>query len=162
MAIVSTVPGAVACLQTHLSNVALANPTLNIGVYLGPPVGNVANNYLMWESVESYVSDYAYLSGGVLSYIKEDYDLSVELRAWAGNVDPIGRLDDAYTMLNGVINELGGDMNGGGALSPPGDWHVQSADITHAGPLGQAADQGWGVLMSITVMVRNVRINVGA
>jgi hypothetical protein len=157
---VSTVPAAVGVLEGYFTAVALENDNLNAGVYVGAPTGDCANNYLSIGSDETgqllvdYRQDWASFpaSAGRKS---ESYGIVCSLRAWDGNSDPIGRLTDAFVLLDGVQEALAADPNGSGALTPSGSWQITSVETPEAGPLGGS---GWGVLITFVVSVINVRL----
>ncbi len=160
--LVSTVPGAVGALVDHFHNVANRNPSLHLGVYVGPPIGSVANNILTVGDPEgngsllvNYQQDFVTLPGTV-SRRSEEYGLHCFIRCWAGNVDPVARIADAFTIFNGVVEELADDVLGSGALTPSGSWRVSELVNIAAGPLG---GEGWGCVFSFVVHVINVRLN---
>jgi hypothetical protein len=159
----STIAGAVTTLQTHMANVATANPSLNAAVYVGPVQGTeVADNYLQvgeWETGaiwHSYVGDWAFLPGASKTK-SEDYHLYGTVRTWAGNVDVAATLDNAITLLSGVVRELTDDIGGSGQLSPSGSWQVTDVDNPYNGPFVGAA--GFGVVVSFDIHVVNVQLS---
>lgn len=158
--ITSTVPGAIATLLGHFRDVASANRSLDLGVYSGIPVADVKNNYLavgQWETgqlISGYHQDWAGLPASAAPKI-EDYSILCTIRTWAGTVDQLGRLNDAFTLLDGVMSALKADPGASGTITPSGTWQVTSVEIPVAGALG---GKGYGVLMSFDVPVINVRI----
>jgi hypothetical protein len=156
----STVPGAITTLQTHLQNVAAANPSLEAAVYLGLPTQTVTSNYLMigsypnGEIVDGYESGFAAIPGA--SKLKsEEYNLLGHIRTWAGNVQPADRIADAFTLLDGLLEELTNDIGGSGQLTPSGSWQVAAVDNPLATPM---SPNGWGFVLAFTVHVWNVQI----
>lgn len=156
----STVPGAMSTLLSHLTAVVTANPTLGASAYLGLPVANVTDNYLaigQWPTgalLHSYKQDFMGMPAKS-GRKDEDYVLPCHLRAWAGDSTPTARLADAFTMLDGVLTRLQADPQGTTALSSSGTWQVDVVEIPESGPF---TNKGWGVLVTFTVHVFNVRI----
>lgn len=160
----STIPGAVSTLQTHMQNVATANPALNPSVYVGPVVApkGPAANYLQigeWETGviwHSYVGDF-FAIPGTSKLKKEDYRLYGTIRTW--DADPtkaINRLQDAFTLFSGLLEELTNDIDGSGQLTPSGSWQITDSDNPYSGPFADAG--GFGVVISFDVHVWNVQI----
>lgn len=157
----STVGPAVATLTTHLQNVANANPSLNVGVFVGAVLATESNNN--WLTIgdpetgvflNNYDSQYASLPA--TAYRKtEDYEIEGTVRTWNGGSDPVTRINEAMTLLNGIRSELATDIGGSGVLTASGSWSLEKVDNTAAGPLGGA---GWGCVFRYTVHVINVRI----
>jgi hypothetical protein len=160
--VVSTVPGAIGTLQTHFDNVAAANPTLNLGVFVGDPTGELPNNYLMigsWPEgnlIDGYEGGFPWLQAN--GYEKsEDYKVTCHLRVWGGDVDQLGRLTDAFTVIDGVLSELTGDVGGSSSLSSSGSWQVTDIANPLTGPMGAVG--GWGLIFTFDVHVVNVRLS---
>lgn len=160
--LISTVPGAVATLQTHFLNVRTANPSLDVGVFLGPPVGQqIPDNRLVigahetYELLTSYTGDFAAIPGA--SYLKsEDYVIACHLQVWADPPDPIGRITDAFTVMSGVLTELTGDIGASGTITPSGSWQVTSMRTPITGPIDGG---GWGIVIEFDVHVFNVQLS---
>lgn len=156
----STVPGAVAQFKAYLDAVSAANPSLDIGTYVGVPIEAVTNNYMMvgnWETSEliaNYKQDFAGMPA-IANKKNESYSIMASIRAWSGNSDPIARLTDLFTMVDGVLGQFASDPNGSGHLTASGTWQVDSVDVPFSGPFGAS---GWGVLAVVQVQVFNVRL----
>ena len=160
----STIPGALSALETHMQNVASAHPLLNISVHVGIPIAEVENNYLAigtyetGELVLDYEQDWAGFPAAA-ERKSERYKIPCTVRAWAGNTDPISRITDLFTMLDGILAELQADpqatVNGGYPLTPSGSWQISRVDIPVSGPLN---NKGWGIVASFEVDVINVRL----
>lgn len=162
VALVSTVPGAVGVLEGHFNNVAAANPALNVGVFVGPPVGqNVPNNHLAicgypvndGEMVVGWLGKFNAIPGSL--YLKgEDYSLACHLQTWSGEVDPISRITEAWTLLSGVMTELtlsAAAIGGSGSLTPSGSWEISNVGNPHSGPF--ATGGGWGMVLTFDIHV---------
>lgn len=161
MAIISTVPAAITTLQGHLNFVATANPALNVGVYVGPAIGQVNDNFL---AIGDPLSEGAFLTGYQMDFSSlpatalrrsEDYWLECTIRTYAGDSDPISRLNDAFTLFNGVLLRLANDPGGSGQLTPSGAWGMSTLTMGDFGPVG---GQGWGCVFKFGVHVINVSI----
>lgn len=162
---VSTVPGAIECLETHFENVATANPSLDVGVYVGPPNSENWNaNYLMigerqtGRILSGYKQEWRGFPAVAARKLESPYTIPCSLRAASGSstaTDVIGRLNDAFTMMDGVLSELQNDPQASGALSPSGSWQVTTIDIPATGVI---AGFGWGVLMTFGVQIINVQL----
>lgn len=157
----STVPGAVSVLQTHMAAAVASLPALNASVYVGPPVADKTNNFLMigdaetGEIVEGYTTDWAALPA-VAQWRSEEYGLMCSLQVWSGNVDPAGRLADAFSLMDALQLQLLNDIGGSGALTPSGSWELTNIQNPITGTLGGT---GWGVTFTFTVQVSNVRLS---
>lgn len=164
----STVPGAIATLQTHLQAVAAANSTIDplggpVGVFLGPPVGQEVPNYRFcigayetFELLPDYKGEFSAIPGN--SYLKsEDYQLACHLQCWAEPVDPIARITDAFTLMSGVLSALTGDIGASGTITPSGSWQVVSMRTPFTGPFQGAA--GWGIVVEFVIHVWNVQLS---
>ena len=162
MPLTSTVPGAVAALQTHMGNAVAANPSLAAEVHLGFPTAEVANNYLqigdetgaLLVNYRQEFLDFPITAG--IGHRTEEYGLLCSMRVWRGDTDPLGRLTDAFTLLNAVMAELATDPGGSGALTPSGTWHVGEVTVPWTGLL---KNMGWGVELGFTVEIINVRLS---
>ena len=159
--ITSTVPGAIAQLFAYMEQVAEDNPDLNIGTYLGTPIGTALspNYFILGEDetgqlLQGYHQEWAGLPAAA-NRSAEEYGIPCCLRAYAGNSDPISRLTDAFTMLDGLMGYLQLDPGASGALTPSGTWKLSGLEMPESGPFG---GKGWGVLMSFTVSIINVRL----
>ena len=170
MSLDSTVPGAVARLAGHLQAVADRHKTLNLGVYVGRPVKSVADNFVAigdplgnGEILTGYIGGWQGMRQSPTLRRTETYGLHVVLRMWAGDVDPIGRLTDAFAVISALMNLLGDDVRGGadehgqgGVLSPSGMWAVGTIDNTVAGPID---GKGYGTVFEFDVDVEGVSLN---
>ena len=159
----STVSGAVGVLMGHLQTVATNLPALSLGVYLGPPQGNVANNYVMlgdYPNGTTFLASY-HCPRVVLGIEKghmEDYQLVGHIQCWSGSWDPTGTIDNAFAVagqLGGLIEDdwtasgtLGTQING----QPTGVGSWSLADITQL-ESGPSNVGGWGVVLGFTVQV---------
>lgn len=161
LSLTSTVPGAVSTLRDHFQAVASAS-ALDPGVYLGTPTAEVANNYLMigeyasQQIVHGYSSSFAAIPGAA-ALKSEDYRLACTIRAWSGDVDELGRIDDAYGLFDAVVSALTADLGGSGQLTPSGSWQVTNAAEDDNGPLAFGA--GWGYVLGFDVHVFNVQLS---
>jgi hypothetical protein len=157
----STVPGAITQLFAYMQQVAADNPSLEIGTYLGTPIGTALTaNYLILGEDETgqlltgYRQEWAGLPAAA-NRSSEEYGVPCCLRAYAGNSDPAARLVDSFTMFDGLMGYLQDDPGASGALTPSGSWKVSNLDMPSSGPFG---GKGWGVLMTFTVSIINVRL----
>src|SRR6185437_8005842 len=158
----STVPGAIGCLQTHLRNVAAANPALKVGVFLGPPTGQqVPNNRFCigshenFELLTTYNGEFAAIPGA--SYLKsEEYVIACHLQVWADPPDPLDRITDGFTLMSGVLSELTGDIGASGTITPSGSWQVTSMRTPYSGP---GPEGGWGLVIEFDIHVWNVQLS---
>jgi hypothetical protein len=165
--ITSTLAGAIKVLRTHFNTVAAENSGLNVGVYVGLPVGpgQSANNYLMigelqtGRMVRGYKQEFRGLPA-VAAHKSEDYSIPCTLQVWDGTgpvetpTAPLARLNDAMSLLNGVLTQLQADPQGSTQLTS-GTWQVNQIDMPQTGPFSNG---GWGVLMTFSVHVFNVTI----
>lgn len=163
----STVPGAIARLAKHLQTVADANPTLKLGVYVGRPIQTVADNFVSLgdplgngELLTGYLSGWQGMRQSPSLRRTEDYGLHCVLRIWNGNIDPVARITEAFTVMSSLMNVLADDIRGGaddigqgGVLSPGGQWAISTIDNTSTGPIDA---KGWGVVFEFDVVVQNV------
>lgn len=158
MAFTSTVFGAIATLKAHFGVVASENPTLDVGVYVGPPIANVQANYLAvglwpnWDVLLGYKQEFRDLA---TTRKNEDYTIPCHLRTWAGDSTGTARFTEAFTLLDGVLGRLAADPKAGGAISSSGTWQVDSAEIPVMGPLEES---GFGVIVTFNVHVFNVTV----
>lgn len=166
MAIVSTVPGAIQTFQAYMQTVANNNPSLNIGVYLGEPIDNVRDNFMAvgsfqeWTPIMADSYEWAAIPGQSLLR-SEKYTLQGVIRALAGDVDPMARLSDAFTMLNALHEQIITDIKGisvlgPGTLSGPGSWGGLQVHMEAFGPL---EGSGYGVVLGLELDVINVQIS---
>lgn len=156
MTFTSTVPAAVAALESKMQAVADAHPELAPGVYVGEILGLVENNFLaigdpmgQGGMVTSYVSAMDNIKGGADS---ETYSIEGTIRTFNEAVDPVARLTDAFTLLNALTAELEADFNGSGALGS-GYWNLAQAENPVAGKLD---GRGFGVILRFVVTVSDV------
>ncbi len=160
MSLTSTVPGALSALETDLQAVATANPSLDVGVYLGVPIANVTNNYLAiseWETGElivNYRQEWAGLPANPPRR-SEEYGIPVTIRAWAGDSDPQSRIADLFTLVDGVLGAVQADPQASGALTSSGSWQATELTIPESGPLG---GKGFGVVAQLIIEITNVRL----
>jgi hypothetical protein len=163
MAVDSTVPGAISAIQGYFGTVAVFNPSLALGIYTGPPIENVANNFLMIggypdgaEMVTSYSSTWAVLPAAAKT-VTEDYAISCCLRTWAGDSDPTSRLADAFMLLSQIHEQVVTDPSGSGNLSTSGSWgEFGPVSMPICGPFEGVG--GWGVVLTFDIRVINVRL----
>jgi hypothetical protein len=164
----STIPGAILTLQYYMQEVASTNPSLDIGVYLGEPVESVANNFMVigayetWEPVSLSTYSWATIPAS-FQIVSESYALQGTIRAWQENIDQLGRLNDAFTMINGLHQALRNDPNAialgtGPALTDPGSWGDFDVTMEAYGPLGDLG--GWGVVLGFELHVINTRLGL--
>jgi hypothetical protein len=162
----STIPGAITTLQGYLQTVADNNPSLNLTVAVGWPIGTVPNSWLMLGSfaqegsdiITGWDTDWTGFPAGRRS---ETYTLNGSVVVWSGNVDPIGRITDAFTVLDAIQSEIVSDPQGSGTLSSSGSWGEFKASSPTTGPFEMAdgTTTGWGVVVEFTLDVINVRLN---
>lgn len=162
MTMTSTVPSAVTVLQGYMTTVASANPALDPGVYLGAPVGNVANNFMMVGHLDDgavhtpITYDWSAIPGAA-HRVAEEYALHGTIRAWAGDIDPAGRLADAYAMRDGLHAQIVSDIGGSGNLTSSGSWGAFHVEMVANGPL--ASIDGWGVVLAFELYVINAELS---
>lgn len=162
MSVTSTIPGAVAVLAGYLQTVADAQPQLGVGVYTGGlPVEHVADNLLMVGSITEegeiiVPGTYRWAAiPGAAKLRTEEYALRGSIRCWAGDSDPLSRLTDAFSLLNGVHQQILDDVGGSGALSPSGSWGELQVSNPLNGPIGR---RGWGVVLEFDLHVINAQL----
>lgn len=149
----------------YVQTVVAANtPFAKSGIiegYFGLPIGHVSNNYLMvgndetGELFTNYKQDWVGIP--VTKQRKgEEYIIVLTVRTWDGNTNgQTDRLNEAWVLANGIIDQVMADPGGSGNLTASGSWQVVSVDNPASGPLG---GKGWGTVLTIGVEVRNVRI----
>jgi hypothetical protein len=159
----STVPLAIATVQAYFSAVAASNPDFHLGVYVGNPIEDAANNFLMvgndqGEPITGYASDWKSLPAP--GWVDENYSVSCQLRAWSGEADVIGRLTDAFTIYTAFRAQMfadpGGNLVQENALTSPGSWGRVSLTMPFCGPTANPG--GFGVALAFEIAVINVRI----
>lgn len=161
MSTVSTVPAAIETLAGYFQAVAAANPALEVGVYTGLPVETVNDNYIMigsWDGGQDWILNYHSTWEALPSasqWIGEEYEIQCALRTYNGAPDLAGRLTDAFTLFNGVRQEIVNDPGGSANLSPSGSWGAVTVTMPACGPINKA---GWGVVLSFNIGVINVRL----
>jgi hypothetical protein len=166
----STVPGALIQLYNYCQTIASKNTNFESGAvaaYYGIPLDTVENNYIMVGDDETGSMLVGYKQSWVgfpASFNRkgEDYDIPVSIRTWAGgsgDPDKQARMTEAWILVNALINSVMSDPNGKANglpnLTASGSWQVAAVGNPVAGPL---AGKGWGVVIAVTVEVRNVRI----
>ena len=162
MSLVSTVPGAITTLQGYLTTVAAATTVTDVQVYLGKQATEtqLAFNLMMvgdWHEgvpVAPASFDWAAIPGQS-KLIKEEYALQACIACWAGGFDPLSRLNDAYSLLNGVHQQIRNDLGGSNNLSPSGSWGALHVTISEFGRIGT----GWGVVLGLELHVINAQIS---
>lgn len=144
-----------------MTAVATANPSLNIGVYIGEPITSVRNNFMAigdyqnWALVAPDTYQWAAIPGQA-KLRTESYSLQATIRSYAGNADdPMGRLNDAFTMLNGLHQQILNDIQGGGNLSPSGAWGELHVSMEAFGPLAGA---GLGCVLGLELAVVSAQL----
>lgn len=167
----STVPGAVARLADHLNTVAAQNPKLNLGVYVSRPTGgSVDNNFISigdpigtGQIINGYLSGSAGMRQPPSLRRTESYGLHCVIRVWSGSVDPVGRLTDAFTVINSLMNILAADIHGGrddrgqgGVLGQGGEWAMTDIENTGGSPI--EGKGGFALIFEFDVTVSNVTI----
>ena len=159
--VTSTVPGAIQTLQGYMQTVAAANPSLNVGVYLGPPIGSIKDNFMAvgsyqdWAPVAPESYSWAALPGQAKRRT-ESYSLQATIRSYSGGVsEPLARLDEAFTLLNGLHQQILNDINGSGTLSPSGGWGALHVTMEAFGPLD---GKGFGVVLALDLAVVSAEI----
>lgn len=163
MSLTSTVPAAVSLLKTKMQAVATANPSLAPGVYVGQIIGtDVANNFLAIGDPAGggqLVAEYGQQFDGMYSIPParriESYGITGMIRAWDETVDPIARLTDAFTLLNGLITQLADDPEGSDQLTTMGSWGVTNVENP---VLGKIDSRGCGCILTFTVTVSDAQL----
>lgn len=162
--IVSTVPGAIATLETYMTAIASANPGLNLGVYgWGLPTAAVTNNFIALgdpetgEATSEVDTEWAAL-GGAAKLRSEAYSLLGTIRASGGVIGQQGaqeRMTDAYTIFNALHEQVVSDIGGSGSLSPSGSWGGLTNKVFASGPFGPS---GWMVVLRFELHVINAQL----
>lgn len=141
-----------------MQTVAAANPTLNVGVFVGysTPLSGMPANFMMvgdyeegllWTPVEQ---DWASLPAAAKRRT-EPYALQGCIRAYAGGYDWSSRLTEAFTMLNALQELIVSDPQAGGALTPSGGWgRLEYRNVVN-GPLIDSG--GFGVVIGFELHV---------
>jgi hypothetical protein len=163
MGFVSTIPGAVATLEGYMQAVASATSVPDVKVFVGysTPLSGMSDNFLMVGDYQEGTlvmpsdGDWASLPAAAKRRT-ETYALQGCMRAWAGGTDWQSRLDDIFSLLDGLQSKIVSDPGGGGTLSPSGSWGQFSWRMEANGPLINTA--GWGVVLGFELHVVNVRI----
>lgn len=165
MSIRSTIPAAAARLATYMQTVADANPTLDPKVYVsGWPTASVANNFLMVGAADDTAAvvnptTYSWAAiPGTAMLRTESYSLMGTIRTsggTGGTQAALARLGDAYTLLNGLMEQIVGDVGGSGDLTPSGSWGDLTVSMIHNGPV---QNSGWSVVLGIELQVINAQI----
>jgi hypothetical protein len=127
---------------------------------IGPPIGRPSSNYIMvgdWQTGQlfsNYQQTFASLPA-IANRKFETYEIPCTLRVWNGDTNPVARLGEVTTLIDGVMGALANDPNASGAISPSGTWEVRSWEIASTGPF---EGKGWGILATFLVAVFNVQI----
>lgn len=161
MTVTSTVPGAIGTVYGYLQTVAAQNPALDVGTYIGLVPGYAANNFMQigeWETGAllgpgAKTSWETFPANAALRH--EEYTILGTIRSWAGNVDPQGRIGDAFTLLNGLHAQVVADIGGSGTLTPSGSWGDLDWTVATSGVMG---GEGWGVVLAWELHVINARL----
>lgn len=177
MSITSTVPAAVSVLLAYMNAVSAANPTMHVKVYMGrTPTSAVANNFMM---VGNFPDGELIMPGrfswaaipGQDKLRREEYALNGVIRSWTGDsAEPLARLADVYTMLNGLHGQIANDLAGTALgltvtppavagqtnLSPSGSWGDLNVEMLENGPAGK--NGGWTVMLGFELAVINAQI----
>lgn len=145
-----------------MNTVAAANPTLNVGVFLGEPIaGRVTDNFLAIGSFQEWIPvgpdtySWAAVPGNALLRY-ESYALQGCIRSLSGNTDPVGRVSDAFTLLNGLHEQIIQDIHGSNQLTPSGSWGDFDVTMEAFGPLDGI---GYGVVLGFQLHVINAQIS---
>lgn len=161
--VTSTVPGAITALLGYMNTVASNNPALNIGVYLGEPISNVNDNFMAvgsfvdWSPVAPETYKWAAIPGSA-KLRSEEYSLQGVVRSLSGNStdqDKLDRLNDVFTILNALHEEILNDYFASGALSGPGAWGELRVTMEAFGPLGGV---GFGAVLGFELEVVNAQL----
>ena len=156
-ALSSTVPGAIEALNAHFQAVADA-AEIELGNYVGPPFGTVANNFLAIGDVEGkgeLITNYQQGFQGMYSpplRRTEAYGLHCVLKVWDAAIDQVARLTEAFDVLSALMTRLASDVNPT-ALGPSGAWSMTNIENPAAGALG---NKGWGCVFTFDVQVQQV------
>jgi hypothetical protein len=160
--VVSTVPTVLQAVQTNMQAVASANPTLNAAVYMGQVIGAPANNFFgigdpegNGELFANYQSEFQGLFSEQV-HRGEAYSILCHVRTWQGDVNPVARITEAFTLINGLANQIYTDKLAGGALQTPssvGNWGLSNIQNHAAGKLD---GKGWGCVFTFQIDVTNV------
>ena len=163
--ITSTVPGAIQTLQSYMQTVADANPSLNIGVFVGEPVAaEVTDNFLIigafdtWVPIDMDTYEWAAIPGQS-GLVTENYSLQGCLRTMDG--DLMTAFNNSFLLLNGLHTQIRTDLRATavtstGALSTSGSWNKLEAHIEAFGPIDNVNN---GVVIGFSLSVCNVQIN---
>jgi hypothetical protein len=168
MSITSTIPGAAQTLLGYMQAVAGANPDLDVQVYTGWPVTSAwSPNFMMLGDYKEglVVSPDSYRWAAVPGAAKlrfEEYALMGCIRAWSGSPDgtaPFDRLGEAYTLLNGlhdqIVSDIGGDSYVVDSLTSSGSWGDLGVTMD---AFGQIDGKGWGVVLGFELHVINAQL----
>jgi hypothetical protein len=169
VSITSTVPAAAATLAAYMQAVADANPALNPGVYVGGiPTATVRDNFLMVgnyaEGIIVAPETYSWAAvPGMAKLRLEAYALFGCIRVWtgaAGTDASLARLGEAFTLLNGlhqeIVDDLGGDLVAVDSLTSSGSWGDLDVTMEINGPIG--TKKGWGVVLQFELHVINAQL----
>jgi hypothetical protein len=163
MALVSTVPAAVATLQGYMATVAAASTVTDVQVYVGYSTARsgMSYNFMMvgdyQEGIVVAPDTYTWADiPGAAKRRTESYALQGCIQTWSGGTDVLGRLNDAYSLLNGLHELIVTDIGGSGSLSPSGSWGGLVVTMDANGPLETTA--GWGVVLGFQLHVINAQI----
>ena len=162
MPFVSTIPKAITTLQGYLNTVAAATTVTDTAVYVGyAQTQNLAYNYMMvgeyntGHLIAPTESNWVSL-GSLAKRRHEKYAILGHIRTWAGDDDWQSRLNDCFTLLDSLTDQILADPGGSNNLTPSGSWGQFNWRMEEIGPLGDAS--GWGVVIGFELHVLNAQV----
>lgn len=166
MALVSTVLGAITTLQGYMNTVAAATtvtPTPAVYLFQTATLGGAQYNYMMIGDYHTGTpvapDSYTWRELGSTRR-NEVYALQGTIACWSGGgsgdagAAALARIDDAYSLLNALHQQILGDKGGSGNLSPSGSWGELVVHMEECGPM----NAGWGVVLGFDLHVLNAQL----
>lgn len=166
MPLTSTIPAAITTLQGYMNAVAAAaavNPAPAVYLFETATPSGAAYNFMMVGDYHTGVpvapESYTWRQLGSTRRT-ETYALQGCIACWAGGgsgdngVSALARVNDAYSLLNSLHQQILGDKGGSGHLSGSGAWGELVVHIEEFGPMGA----GWGVVLGFDLHVINAQL----